>query len=83
MSVIYTCIVIIPPYFDGIWLKNFGDICFQTNLFSNAILLRVTRCFGVKIAFYLYLVIICAIKDMHDCCDAIVHAKRIILIYKT
>ena len=52
-----------------------------SNLFSNALLLLVTRCFGVKIAFYLYLVIICAIKNMHDCCYAIVHAKRIILIY--
>ena len=54
-----------------------------SNLFSNALLLRVTRCFGVKNAFYLYRVIICAIKNMHDCCYAIVHAKRIILIYKT
>ena len=53
------------------------------NLFSKALLLRVTRCFGVKIAFYLYFVIICAIKNMHDYCYAIVHAKRIILIYKT
>ena len=54
--------------------KHFGDILKNTfsNPFSSAILLRVTRGFGVKIAFYLYLVITCAIKNMHDCCDAIV-----------
>ena len=42
-----------------------------SNLFSNALLLRVTRCFGVKNAFYLYRVIICAILLLCNCsCEA-------------
>ena len=81
MSILSTCIVIIPPYFDGIRLKQSEIHVFEP--FLKCVFVTRDTLFWRKIAFYLYLIIICAIKNINGCCDAIVHVKRIILIYKT